>query len=131
MSQGFGSLLPTVLGAAVLLCSCARQAGSFEENYQKAVANAAGGDGARYDNALTEALRGPGSPLALRECLISNPGQQGVHGYFEIRSATDYSLVLRPEGGLASCVARHLEHHTIPAPPETPYLSPYALRIIS
>lgn len=130
MNQGFRFPLLTLLGAAVLLCSCGK-GGSFEENYQKALANAAGGAGARYDNALGEALRGPGSSLALRECLISNPGQQGVHGYFEIRSSTDYSLVLRPEGGLATCVASHLEHHTIPAPPQSPYLNPYALRIIS
>ena len=128
MNRGFGLL--TMFAAAVLLCACSGRGRSFEENYQKALANAAGGAGASYDNALGEALREPGSPLSLRECLISNPGQQGVHGYFEIRSATDYSLVLRPEGGLATCIARHLEHHTIPAPPESPYLNPYALRLV-
>lgn len=117
-----------ILAGAGWLSSCGHQQ-SFEAQYQTAQANAASGAGAVYDNALGAALRVPGSPLALRECVINNPGQNSVHGYFEIKSSTDYAVVLQPKGGLADCIASHLEHHTVPEPPQSPYLNPFEFSV--
>ena len=90
-----------------LAASCAKQA-TFEENYETAKANAATQSGTAYDNAVGTAVAVPGFALAQRTCVVNNPGVVSLHGYMRIKSPSDYSVVLEPEG--AAC-GLHREHN--------------------
>jgi len=113
--------------ALILSSSCAASSkGSFEANYAAANRNYQTADGVAYDKALSAVFEhSPDFTPNVSKCLSSHPGPQSVHGYFSFTSATEYQIVLEPKSDFSICLAKALEHHTVPAPPSVPYLNPF------
>jgi len=116
--------------AFMLLASSCSKSANFEENYSTAKSNASSGAGADYDRQLSAQLNGiPGLPRAISTCLGGDVSQTSAHGYFEIKSSTDYKLILEPKGKLSDCLTQTFEGQTLPAPPTTPYLNAFEFGI--
>ena len=112
-----------------LVCACSRrqpETKSFEDNYRKAVENAKTDAGGNYAMQMGAYLQSASwfSP-SISDCMAKNPDQPALHGYFEIRSSTDYEVVFQPNGAFANCISDAFEHHSLPAPPTTPYFNKF------
>lgn len=100
---------------------------AFAANSAQATKNAATAAGKAYDDALGGAInREADFPAKASACLRQFPGNHTVQGYFEFDAAGGYRMVLRPDDAFARCFARALEGRTVPAPPQRPYLNPFA-----
>ena len=99
----------------------------FKANSALAASNAASKAGAAYDAALGKAIDASADfPVKATACLRQFPGDHVVQGYFEIRSAANYRVVLQPDDGFGQCFSRALEGRALPVPPSLPYFNPFA-----
>jgi hypothetical protein len=109
----------------LIACACS-EAPNFDGNYDIAKNNALSGVGAKYHQQLNALLvKTPDLPRSLSVCMGGDLSQTSAHGYFLIKSPTDYKLVLKPKGRLADCLCKIFGGETLPPPPATPYLSPF------
>lgn len=125
----FHALAATSVMLLAITSAASGAAPGFEANFAAAEANANTDQGALYDVALANALETDEVRAGIDACLLANPGAQAVHGYFEIRSTTAYSVVLMPAGAFSNCLAKALEGHAVPAPPKLPYLNPFTFTL--
>lgn len=82
-------------------------------------------EGTAYDEQLGAYLVAlPEYSKSIKACTAASPGKQTVAGFVRFDNTGAYTVVLRPKGAFADCIAKFLEGREPPKPPRVPYLNP-------
>ncbi|ARU05203.1 hypothetical protein CCO03_11380 [Comamonas serinivorans] len=97
-----------------------------QDLYNQAKQNATTAEGKAYDEALSKALQAQADVRpAISACTKQHPGRQTAFGYFVVKAANSYEVVLAPSNAFTACLGKALSNRSVPQPPKSPWVNDF------